>query len=170
MHYDEALAVATINRLLLTSVDKDKYLPYLIYLSKKYNIFFDGVNYNDMPLLAMEFLQHDEEKVKMLATYSGQLNYREGFTWDYVYDGIIKESLDNADSLDNVSFVSDIIYDTYIIHVPYLAWEYKDYIVVKTYKGTKEPIEVTLQSKAYFDKQIPAYLLKQDNNVRKLFR
>lgn len=106
----------------------------------------------------------------MLATYSGQLNYRKGFTWDYVYDGIIKESLDNADSLDNVSFVSDIIYDTYIIHVPYLAWEYKDYIVVKTYKGTKVPIEVTLQSKAYFDKQIPAYLLKQDNNVRKLFR
>ncbi len=170
MHYDEALAVVTINRLLLTSVDKDKYLPYLIYLSKKYNIFFDGVNYNDMSLLAMEFLQHDEEKVKMFATYSGQLNYREGFTWDYVYDGIIKESLDNADSLENVSFVSDIIYDTYIIYVPYLAWEYKDYIVVKTYKGTKVPIEVTLQSKAYFDKQIPAYLLKQDNNVRKLFR
>ena len=48
--------------------------------------------------------------------------------------------------------------------------EYKDYIIVKTYKGTKVPIEVTLQSKAYFDKQIPAYLLKQDNNVRKLFR
>lgn len=170
MHYDEALAVDAINRLLLTDVSKKKYLPYLIYLSKKHNIFFDGVNYDDMPQLALEFLNHDEARVKTLATYSGQLNYREGFTWDYVYNGIIKESLENADSLDNVSFMSDILCDVYIIHVPYLAWEYKDYLVVKTYKGTKVPIEVTLQSKNELDEQTPTYLLKHDSNVRKLFK
>ena len=66
--------------------------------------------------------------------------------------------------------MSDILCDVYIIHVPYLAWEYKDYLVVKTYKGTKVPIEVTLQSKNELDEQTPTYLLKHDSNVRKLFK
>ena len=170
MEYDDALAITVVNKLLLTDVIKDKYLPYLIYLSKKYNIFFPGVNYDEMSLFASEFLNHDELRVKEQAIYSGQLNYREGFTWDYVYEGIIKDSLENALTLDNVSFVPGTLYDTYIIYVPYLAWEYKDYIVVKTYKDTKVPIEVTLKSQTELVSQTAIYLLKQDSNVRKLFR
>ena len=123
-----------------------------------------------MSLFASEFLNHDELRVKEQAIYSGQLNYREGFTWNYVYEGIIKDSLENALTLDNVSFVPGTLYDTYIIYVPYLAWEYKDYIVVKTYKDTKVPIEVTLKSQTELVSQTAIYLLKQDSNVRKLFR
>ena len=104
------------------------------------------------------------------ATYNNQLNYREGYTWDYIFNGIIKSSLENRENNPQVTFIPDIIYDTYIIHVPFVAWNYRDYIVVKTFKSTTTPIEVVMKSKNELDQESLVAKLKSDYNVRKLFR
>lgn len=170
MHFKEQLAIKVINLLLLTDVQTAKYMPYLIYLSKKYNIAFIDADYTAISSLAEEFLQHDEKRVTDDATYNNQLNYREGYTWDYIFNGIIKSSLENRENNPQVTFIPDIIYDTYIIHVPFVAWNYRDYIVVKTFKSTTTPIEVVMKSKNELDQESLVAKLKSDYNVRKLFR
>ena len=170
MHFNEQLAIKVTNLLLLTDVNTAKYMPYLIYLSKKYNIAFIGADYTVISSLAEEFLEHDEKRVADNAVYNNQLNYREGYTWDYIFNGIIKNSLENVENNTHVTFIPDIIYDTYIIHVPFVAWNYRDYIVVKTFKSTTTPIEVVMKSKNELDQESLMATLKSDYNVRKLFR
>lgn len=170
MHFDEILAIKTISKLILVKVDSSKYLNYAIYLMKKFNITFPGIDYKNMPLVAEELIRYDEEKVKNNASFCCLLNYREGYNWDYVYNGLIKKCLDNANDLENVTYIAGSIYDTYIINIPFLALDYKDYLVVITYKNSKTPIEITAKSKIELEKFTPSSTIKNDENVRKLFR
>lgn len=170
MYFDEKLAINIINRLIATNIDQEKYLDYLVYLKKKYGIEFHHQTSKKMPLVAEAFIEYDEEKVKNSAKYSCLLNFHEGYNWDYVYDSIIKSSLANACTLDNVEVIPGAIYDTYIINIPYLALDYKDYLVVKTYKGSKTPIEIMAMSKIELEESSPSFILRNDANVRKLFR
>lgn len=170
MYFDEVLAIKIINILALTEIETSKYMPYVLYLSKKYNIVFADTCYTNMTSVDLEFIDHDEKRVVNSAINNNQLNYRGGYTWDYIFNGIIKNSLANADVNTNVTYLSDSLYDIYIIHVPYVAWDYRDYIVVKTFKGTKTPVVVTMQSKSEIDQATPVYQLKKDENVRKMFR
>ena len=170
MYFDEKLAINIINRLIATNIDQEKYLDYLVYLKKKYGIEFHHQTSKKMPLVAEAFMEYDEEKVKNSAKYSCLLNFHEGYNWDYGYGSIIKSSLANACTLDNVEVIPGAIYDTYIINIPYLALDYKDYLVVKTYKGSKTPIEIMAMSKIELEESSPSFILRNDANVRKLFR
>ena len=170
MHFDEILAIKTISKLILVKVDSSKYLNYAIYLMKKFNIAFPGIDYKNMPLVAEELIRYDEEKVKNNASFCCLLNCREGYNWDYVYNGLIKKCLENANDLENVTYIAGSIYDTYIINIPFLALDYKDYLVVITYKNSKTPIEITGKSKIELEKFTPSSTIKNDENVRKLFR
>lgn len=146
MHFDDVKAIEVGNIITSKKELLVKYRPYLIYLSKKYNIFFDKLDYNELSSLEKAMIFQDRLDVydKTIYIYNMEYGkYLDAYT-------IFEENLEERISKLTPSFCGGY-YDTYYVK-PYNSKVFQDkYLIVNTLKDTKEIIEIKIATKEQID-------------------
>ena len=146
MHFDDVKAIEVGNIITSKKELLVKYRPYLIYLSKKYNIFFDKSDYNELSSLEKAMIFQDRLDVydKTIYIYNMEYGkYLDAYT-------IFEENLEERISKLTPSFCCGY-YDTYYVK-PYNSKVFQDkYLIVNTIKDTKEIIEIKITTKEQID-------------------
>ena len=121
-------------------------------LSLKYNIFFDGFDYNGIPDKKKALIHYDLTKniVRMKMQHGLYINTPMGFK-EFIMDlqGRLKQSM-------KVSYTPYELYDVYKVYYPGIGKENEDYLIVQTIPGTWNIVDfyVTLEPDLVFPRKI----------------
>lgn len=164
MYFDEVLAVKIVNNLLDTSVSKEKYFSIILYLSKKYNIFFPGVDYELLDSYNEALISPSLEKALKDLIVSDKLNQKLG-TATMLIESTVKILLSTNEV--KTTKIEGPITDKY--YLPFIGKNLEDYLVVETLKNTKEVVRIDLAKECFSDVKI-SMILKKDENISKIFK
>lgn len=166
MYFDEVLAIKIVNNLLDTSVPKEKYFSIILYLSKKYNIFFTGVSYETLNSYNEALISPSLEKALEDLKISNKLNQKLGSA-TILIESTVKMLL-NTNEVKTTKIEGPIT-DKYYLYLPFIGWNLEDYLVVETLKNTKEVVRIDL-AKECFSEVKTSMILKKDKNISKIFK
>ena len=166
MYFDEVLAIKIVNNLLKTSVPEEKYLAITLYLSKKYNIFFTGVDYESLDFYHTALISPSLEKALEDLRTSNKLNPNLGTATMFI-ESTVKRLL-NTNEVKTTKIEGPIT-DKYYLYLPFIGWNLEDYLVVETIKDTKEVVSVNLAKDCLSDVKT-SMILKKDKNIPKIFK
>lgn len=161
MHLDPYLAVDTANEVIKKSTLIDRYRPYILYLSKKYNIFFPELDYNNLTNKEAQLLNYSLEELILATKENCSLTAE--VSAENLINTIIPAML--ADLEPHSNEYSDV----YIIYYPGIGNFGEDYIAVTTYKGTKDIIDIKLLSKTMLKYYQSSGSLRYKPLIRNLF-
>lgn len=167
MYFDEVLAIKIVNNLLTKRVPQDQYSSILLYLSKKYNIFFNGVDYDDLNPYDEAILYPSLNKSVEVLKDSNKLGFSFCYASTYLAD-TINYYLENQDP--RKSKINGPITDKYVINIPFIGWNREDYLIIETLKNTKEVVQVYLSQGEELKKDTTRMILKRDKNISKIFK
>ena len=161
MHLSINLALETANLVLENSVLVAKYRPYLLYLSKTYNIFFPGLDYSNLTNKEIQLCKYSLEDLivdtKDTCDFNNNISIEELI--NYTIPNLIK---------DMPPYRNEYC-DTYIIYYKDIGVNGKDYIIVTTYKDSKDIIDIKLSTKTSLDYYESSHSLRYKPLIRNLF-
>ena len=161
MHLDMNLTLKTANLVVENSVLVAKYRPYLIYLSKKYNIFFPGLDYNNLMNKEIQLCKYSLEDLRRDTIDTCELN--NNISLDELINYTIPSLIEDMPPYHNEYC------DTYIIYYKDIGVNGKDYIIVTTYKDSKDIIDIKLSTKTSLDYYESSHSLRYKPLIRNLF-
>ena len=161
MHLSINLALETANLVLENSVLVAKYRPYLLYLSKTYNIFFPGLDYSNLTNKEIQLCKYSYDDLFIDTEDTCELNKNISLEEliNYIIPNLIK---------DMPPYRNEYC-DTYIIYYKDIGVNGKDYIIVTTYKGSKDIIDIKLSTKTSLDYYESSHSLRYKPLIRNLF-
>lgn len=166
IYYDETLAILVGNTIVSNPKLLVKYRPYLLYLSKKYNIFFPGLDYNHLSSREKAIISLDILEVYEKTAHIYNLEYGKDVNAYTIFEENLEERI-----LESMPIVKGGYYDSYYLK-PTDTKIFKDkYILVTTLKDTKDIIEIKIVS----PEQLATYNNKdifesQKGLIRSLFK
>lgn len=163
IHIDAHLAVKTGILVQKHSILIAKYRPYLLYLSKTYNIFFPELDYDNLTNKETQLINSNENLLLDDTIASCNLNPDLNIFQDELLFNLIPPLIRNMEP-----YRSEYS-DTYVINYPGIGANGEDYIVVVTQKDTKDIMDVKLLSKTALDYYKSAHSLRYKPLVRNLF-
>ena len=131
---------------------KDLLDYHIMALSLKYNIFFDGFDYNGIPDKKKALIHYDLTKniVRMKMQHGLYINTPMGFK-EFIMDlqGRLKPDM-------RVSYTPYELYDVYKVYYPGIGKKNEDYLIVQTIPGTWNIVDfyVTLEPDLVFPRKI----------------
>ena len=166
IHFDEEKAISVGNTIAGNQELLVKYRPYLIYLSKKYNIFFERLNYNDLSDRENAIISPNMFDIYDKAVYIYNLSFDDYLDAYTIFEENLEERI-----LEQAPDFCGGYYDSYYLK-PNNSKAFKDkYLIVTTLKDTKEIIEIKIATK----EQIEAFSKKdifanQKTLIKNLFK
>ena len=161
MHIDPYLATDTANKVIKKSVLLERYRPYILYLSKEYNIFFPDLDYSDLTNKEAQLLNYSPEE--LLLDTKENCSLSANVSAEDLINTIIPAMLPDLEPHSNEYS------DVYIIYYPGIGNFGEDYIAVTTYKGTKDIIDIKLLSKTTLEYYQSSGSLRYKPLIRNLF-
>ena len=139
MFYDENKAVEIGNIICSNKRLLIKYRAYLLYLSKKYNIFFPDLSYKNLNDREEEIIEHDMLAVYSTAARVCSLDYNLVIEPFCIYEQNLEEEILNLEPNLHGGY-----YDSYFLKPQNVLELENMYFVVNTLKDTKTIIEIRI--------------------------